>query len=138
MKENLGIIEPELIKEFDYSIKEPYVQTIIGKKVYGKSGTYKLLPNFKEYSKQEAINWIISNGYSYNIEEKEDLEGIYQNGQIIKQSIPASKRLDKITNKHITLTIAKVIKQNIIDNNSNTTENNPNDIIDNNILDLVN
>jgi len=137
MKENLGIIEPELIKDFNYSIKEPYTQTIIGKNNYSQSGTYRLLPDFTTYSKENALNWIISNGFSYNIEEIEDLEGIYQDGQIIKQSIPASKRLDKINNYHITLTIAKAVEITN-DTNNPTIEDNSNDIIDNNILDLIN
>lgn len=129
MKENLGILEPELIKEFKYSIKEPYSQTIIGKYTYGNSGLYKLLPDFTKYTKDNAINWIVSNGFSYNIEEIIDTEGIYQDNQIIKQSIPASKRIDKITNYHITLTISKTPITN--------EQENSNDI-DNNILEIIN
>lgn len=127
MKENLGLLEPELIKEFSYSIKDTYKQQIIGKNVYGISGKYRLLPDFTTYTKENAISWIISNGFSYNIKEVEDNENKYQNGQIIEQSIPASKRLDKISNKHITFTIAKSIEEIIDETNDNT------DIIENNV-----
>lgn len=130
MKENLGLIEPELIKEFSYSIKEPYTQQLIGKNVYGISGKYKLLPDFTTYTKQNAVSWIIANGFSYEIKEIQDTEGKYQDGQIISQSIPGLKRLDKINNKHIILTIAKAVENNI-DVNSNND-------IDNNVLDMIN
>lgn len=116
MKINLGLIEPELITEFSYSIKDKYVQKVIGKNEYGVSGKFRLLPDFTTYTQQEALNWIISNGYSYEFIEVEDTEGKYTNGQIIKQSIPASKRLDKISTKHIKFEIAKVVETPIIDN----------------------
>ena len=129
MKENLELIEPELIKEFSYSINKPYTQQIIGKSVYGKSSKYDLLPDFTTYTKDEVISWIVYNGFSYDIKEVEDTENKYQDEQILEQSIPAFKRLDKISNKHITFTISKSIKNiEIIE---------PNETIDENILDLI-
>lgn len=131
MKENLQLIEPELIKDFSYSIKDKYTQEIIGKNKYGKSGKYSLLPDFSNYTKDEAISWVVYNGFSYEIKEVEDTENKYQDGQIIEQSIPASKRLDKISNKHIIFNVSKTINnvvEDVIEDNN----------IDENILDLIN
>ncbi len=109
MKMNLEIIDYDIIKEFDYSIDEPYKQNVIGKDVYGTSGKYSLLPDFTDYTKQEAISWLGRNGFSYSIVEKENTQ--YETGTIIDQSIPGYKRLDKITNKHVTLTISKLVEE---------------------------
>lgn len=105
MKYNLELLEPILIKDFKYDNNENYTSAIIGKNVTGKSGKYELLPNFTTYTLNNAIAWISKHGFSYKIVY--EYSSTNEPGEIIKQSIPDAKRIDKITSKNIILTVAK-------------------------------
>ena len=106
MRYNLNLEKPILVKEFSYSIDEPYVSTKTGSE-YTEPTYYSLLPDFSTYSQSQAKKWLESRGYTISFVTK---ESEYDTGTIIGQSIPAHKRLDKITNKNITLTISSKIK----------------------------
>ena len=88
MKENLGEIDHQIIKEFNFSINNPYEKEVIGEGPYKTNYTYKLLPSFIGYS--EATARSIANRYGITISFK----GV--NGTVIDQSYPANKRIDKI------------------------------------------
>lgn len=105
MRYNLNLEKPNLIKEFSYTIDETYISTKTGSN-YTEPTYYSVLPDFSTYTQAQAKNWLENRGYkiSYITKESE-----YDTGTIIGQSIPANKRLDKIYDKNITLTISSKI-----------------------------
>lgn len=96
MKVNLGLEKAELIKDFDFSISETYEKKVIGAGPYGSYTTYDLVPDLTRYTKQEALNWGSRNGISVRINSVNKSGRYYYNGQIIGQSAPAKKRIDKL------------------------------------------
>lgn len=118
MRYNLNLEKPILVKEFSYSIDEPYVSTKTGSE-YTEPTYYSLLPDFSTYSQSQAKKWLESRGYTISFVTK---ESEYDTGTIIGQSIPAHKRLDKITNKNITLTISSKIKTVKKDDDTKNTD----------------
>ena len=118
MRYNLNLEKPILVKEFSYSIDEPYVSTKTGSE-YTEPTYYSLLPDFSTYSQSQAKKWLESRGYTISFVTK---ESEYDTGTIIGQSIPAHKRLDKITNKNITLNISIKIKTVKKDDDTKNTD----------------
>lgn len=109
MKTNLGQKEHEVIKTFTYSIKDGYEEKIIGKGPYKVYTTYDLLPDLTKRTLSEAKTWATKNKITLNIEYEENTR--YKDDKIIKQNYPVNKRLDKIDNKTVTITVIKNKKQ---------------------------
>lgn len=86
MKENLELAEHEVIKEFSFSINEPYEKEIIGEGPYKTSGSYKLLPDFTGDS--EATARATASRYGISVAFRGN------GGTVVSQSIPAKKRID--------------------------------------------
>ena len=124
MRYNLNLEKPNLIKEFSYTIDETYISTKTGSN-YTEPTYYSVLPDFSTYTQAQAKNWLENRGYkiSYITKESE-----YDTGTIIGQSIPVNKRLDKIYDKNITLTISSKIvvekSDEEIDENIDIEDNN--------------
>lgn len=132
MKENLGQIKHTPIKNFTFSINEPYEKEIIGEGPYKTSYTYKLLPSFIGYS--EATARSIASKYGVSVSFKGG------NGTVISQSYPANKRIDKIKGS-VVLTLSQ--KQSVKSETENqkkesTTNNNNNNSNSNSNLDTGN
>lgn len=89
MKENLELEEHKIIKEFHFSINEPYEKEIIGYGPYKTTYTYSLLPDFSGDSREAASSWARRNGINVTFTGG--------NGYVIKQSQPANKRIDKLS-----------------------------------------
>lgn len=89
MRQNLELEEHEVIKEFSFSINEPYEKEIIGYGPYKTNYKYDLLPDFTGDSRQAASSWASRNGLKVTFNGG--------NGYVIKQSQPANKRIDKIS-----------------------------------------
>lgn len=89
MKQNLELEDHEVIKEFSFSINEPYEKEIIGYGPYKTSYTYPLLPDFSGDSREAASSWARRNGVNVTFTGG--------NGYVISQSQPANKRIDKLT-----------------------------------------
>lgn len=89
MKENLELEEHEVIKEFSFSINEPYEKEIIGYGPYKTNYTYSLLPDFSGDSREAAAAWARRNGVNVTFTGG--------NGYVISQSQPANKRIDKLS-----------------------------------------
>lgn len=96
MKENLGLVEHQVIKEFSFSINEPYEKEVIGYGPYKSSGGYTLLPDFTGDSEAQARATASRLGISVNF--------VGGNGYVIAQEYPAGKRIDKISGS-VTLTL---------------------------------
>lgn len=103
MKINLELEEQELIKEFTYSLSEPYKTNITGKGPYSNTTTYDLLPDLTQYTMINAQSWALKNNITLSFEY---VPGI-NNNIILKQNYPENKRLDKIEDKTITLTVTR-------------------------------
>ena len=87
MKVNLEQAEHEVIKSFSFSIHKTYEKAVIGKG-FATAGTYRLLPNFIGLSRADAQ----ARADSYGV--KIAFEG--GTGNVVAQSHPEKKRLDKI------------------------------------------
>ena len=96
MKENLGLVEHKVIKEFSFSINEPYEKEVIGYGPYKSSGVYTLLPDFTGDSEAQARATASRLGISVTF--------VGGNGYVINQEYPAGKRIDKIRGS-VTLTL---------------------------------
>ena len=96
MKENLELANHKTIKEFSFSINNPYEKEVIGYGPYKTSYTYDLLPDFTGDSKAQAQATANRLGISVNFTGGD--------GYVIAQEYPASKRLDKIRGS-VTLTL---------------------------------
>ena len=90
MKINLGEQEPEMIKEFSFSINdEDYEKTVTGTGPYDTAFTYDLLPDFTGDSEAQARSY--ANAHGINVTFREN------GGYVVSQSYPANKRIDLIS-----------------------------------------
>lgn len=88
MKENLELAEHEVIKEFSFSINEPYEKEIVGEGPYKNTGEYTLLPDFTGDS--EATARATASRYGISVTFRGN------GGTVVSQSLPAKKRVDLI------------------------------------------
>jgi len=86
MKENLELAEHEEIKEFNFSINEPYEKEVIGSGPYNTGGSYRLLPDFTGDSEAQARATASRLGITVTFNGT--------GGHVVAQSFPANKRLD--------------------------------------------
>ncbi len=90
MKINLEEIEPEMEKEFSFSINdEDYEKTVVGTGPYDTTFTYDLLPDFTGDTESQARSYASANGISVSFTGN----GTY----VTSQSYPAYKRIDLIS-----------------------------------------
>lgn len=116
MKINLGLENYTMEKDFSFSISESYEKKVIGKGPYPTYTTYDLVPDFTRYTKQEAINWGYRNGVTININTVTKTSKYYYDGQIIGQSQPVSKRVDKLSGS-ITLDVVSKTGSSVYNQN---------------------
>lgn len=90
MKINLEEEEPDMIKEFSFSINdEDYEKTVTGTGPYKTAFTYDLLPDFTGDSEAAAQSY--ANAHGINVTFKGN------GGYVVAQSYPANKRIDLIS-----------------------------------------
>lgn len=105
MKDNLSA-KPNLdVKRMDFNIEEEYEMETIGTDNLSATSTYTLLPNFVGKSESYAVNWLRSNGVSYEIKENIITSGT--DGIVTDQSYPENKRIDLISGK-IVITVNRL------------------------------
>ena len=98
MKINLEQEEPEMIKEFSFSINdEDYEKTVTGSGPYKTAFTYDLLPDFTGDSMEQARSY--ANAHGINVTFRGS------GGYVVSQSYPANKRIDLI-NGTVVLTLS--------------------------------
>ncbi len=100
MKANLEL-EENNIKEFSFTHGE-YEEKIIGSE-FKENDFYDLVPNFFDYSLEEAKEWAKERNITLNVTYVENYK--YKNGRIIEQDAPYRKRVDKIENKEINIKV---------------------------------
>ena len=90
MKINLEEQEPEMIKEFSFSINdEDYEKTVTGSGPYDTAFTYDLLPDFTGDSMEAARSYANAHGIRVTFKGN--------SGYVVSQSLPANKRIDLIS-----------------------------------------
>ena len=89
MEENLEIRDHEVIKEFSFSINEPYEKEVIGYGPYNSGASYGLLPDFTGDSEAQARATANRLGISVTFRGS--------GGYVVSQNYPSGKRLDKIS-----------------------------------------
>ena len=125
MKVNLELANHETIKDFNFSINDPYEKEVIGQGPYKTGFSYTLLPDFTGDS--EATARATASRYGINVTFKGD------GGTVVSQSYPAKKRVDLIKGS-VVLTLSgspKPVKDDIdskkdteIDDKEDEKENN--------------
>lgn len=100
MKVNLKIVEPTMIKEFNFEIDNEYEEEIIGKKETGDASISKL-PSFIGMTEEEAKDKASELGISLNLKYKNSGDGL--TGTVIKQSAYEGSDIASIST--LTLTI---------------------------------
>ncbi len=98
MKENLELADHKPIKEFHFSINQPYEKEVIGYGPYNNTGTYTLIPDFTGDTQSTAS----ASCQKYNIRCTFKGTG----GTVVSQSEPAGKRVDKL-NGALELTLSQ-------------------------------
>lgn len=105
MKDNLSA-KPNLdVKRMNFNIEEEYELETIGTDNLSATSTYTLLPNFVGKSESYAVNWLRSNGVSYEIKENIITSGT--DGIVTDQSYPQNKRIDLMSGK-IVITVNRL------------------------------
>lgn len=89
MKINLELAKHTDIKEFTFSINEPYEKEIIGSGPYKSAFSYTLLPDFTGDTESQARATASRLGISVTFKGT--------GGYVVSQSYPANKRVDKIS-----------------------------------------
>lgn len=115
MKINLEEQEPEMIKEFSFSINdEDYEKTVTGSGPYDTAFTYDLLPDFTGDSMEAARSYANAHGISISFNGT--------SGYVVSQSYPANKRIDLISGSVVlTLSGSNSYEEQETDNNNTTT-----------------
>lgn len=140
MKENLEIIKPTLIKEFNFSVNEPYKIPVIGKNYYSVKRN-ETMPNFTDKNVGYAESW--ANERSITLTKNYTESNSCINDTILSQDIHSGTLVNNITN--LTVNICKNIhiedipqnnQENKKEETSETNEENPE--IDEPIENMVN
>lgn len=98
MKENLELADHKVIKEFSFSINNPYEVKVIGEGPYNTSnGSYNLVPDFTGDTEAQARAAAAKLGLSVTFKGS--------GGRVISQSFPANKRTDLVKG-NIVLTLS--------------------------------
>ena len=107
MKSNLELQKMTVVKNFSFSIHNPYEETIIGKK---SSGTVNLLlmPNFVGKNIDDARIWASQHDVDIVVEEVTGKSSNFV-GQVLSQDIPESTDLDMVN--HVTFKVVSEIEE---------------------------
>ena len=104
MNVNLEKEDHDDIKEFHFSINEPYEKKIIGEGPYASTGTYALLPDFTGDTEAQARATASRLGISVSFTGN--------GGTVVSQSEPANKRIDLMRGSlRLTLSGTQTVKK---------------------------
>lgn len=125
MKINLGLEQAELVKTFNFSVNEPYIVPVIGKK-YSSVKRNETLPNFVDKNIQYVESWVNERNISLNKNYIDSNACI--NDNVINQSIHSGTLVSSISS--LSIDICKNI--HIEDITPKETEEDNKEQIDNN------
>lgn len=87
MKINLGILNDDPIKSFDFNINDPYEEHVVGKGRYNEGGV-ALLPSFVGRSLSEVQSYCSSRGIPLTVNKVDTISSSFD-GLVSTQSLPA-------------------------------------------------
>ena len=122
MKVNLGLIEPEMTKTFNFSVNYTYEVPIIGKKYYSVQRN-EALPSFIGSNINYLNNWAINRNIEINtnyITEGMDGYDESKDGIIVNQNIQKGTLVSTINS--IKVNVIKVEKKEVVDNKNQEIE----------------
>jgi len=130
MKINLGEKSATLDKSFEFSINEIYEKKIIGQGEKDSESNIVTLPNFVGKTKTYVSNWCSSHNikaiFNTITEGDNEYKDTYSDGEIISQSVPKGKEVNKIKSITFNVISKSVSEKNdenkIKDNEKETTE----------------
>ena len=109
MKVNLEITEPDAATTFDFSIKDVYEKSIIGKSYSGSQTKIETIPNFVNRTRSYAESWANGKSIAVTYQEVTELDDKFdatkEDGVIVSQSVRATTLLDTVNS--ITLYVIK-------------------------------
>ena len=108
MKINLELEEAELIKEFSFSINNPYEKVIPGKNITGSTGLV-LVPDFTGKNKADVESWCNSHNITLTTTYTDVTTGIQDT--VLTQSAPYKTDVDTISK--LTITLVNLIEEEI-------------------------
>ena len=139
MKINLGLVEPTLIKTFNFSYNYTYEKSVVGKEYYNVKRN-EALPNFVGKSIDYLKEWAKSRNIT--VKENSITEGMSEydaskNGIITSQSVVKGTLVSSIS--EITVNVIKTSTTNHSNQNEEVTDNNQNidDVIDDALEDIL-
>ena len=101
MKINLGKKKATMNKSFSYDINMEYEEKIIGKGITG-GNTIETLPNFKNYSVSDVVNWAEDKNIDVKYEYVDHTNSRYDSnvlpGYVSGQSVQSQTRLSAVSN----------------------------------------
>ena len=118
MKVNLELEEAEIIKDFNFSINDPYEKKVIGKGPYKTTSLYKLLPDFTGDDIKTAKATASKLGIGVIFEG--------DSGHVVAQSFPPNKRIDLMKGS-LTLTLSGNKKEENKNNDKESSKENDKD-----------
>ena len=118
MKENLELADHKPVKEFSFSINQPYEKEVIGEGPYKSGGSYTLLPDFTGDSESQARASASRLGISVTFKGT--------GGYVVSQSYPSGKRVDKIKGSVVLTLSGSSTKTDDDDDKSSTSTTKPN------------
>lgn len=110
MKLNLGLIEDIPIKEFSFSVDDPYEENVIGRDNYNGDNV-SLLPDFIGDDESVATSYGNKKGINVNVNYVTSSNSNYTIGQIIDQDLPEGMDLDYISSAGLTITVVEKIEK---------------------------
>ena len=109
MKYNLELEDPDMIKTFDFSIKNTYEKQIIGKTYTSTQVRLETMPSLIGQTKTYVDSWALARNITITYNYIELGNPLYNetllNNTVVSQSIKSTSLLDGITN--ITIGIIK-------------------------------
>ena len=134
MKENLEIVKPKMIKEFNFSVNEPYQVPVIGKNYYSVKRN-ETMPNFKDKNASYVDSWANERGISVIKNYTESNSCV--NDSVIDQNIHSGTLVNNITS--LTINVCKNIHtEDIKEDEKQIEENKEENEIDEPIENMVN
>jgi LCP family protein required for cell wall assembly len=119
LKINLDLVEPSMVKTFNFSINDIYEKQIVGNSKYNENKV-SLVPNLKEYTISSFKTWASKNSINYDIIEYSTNKHLeltdYTGYAIVNQSIKKDTLLSKISS-------IKIYVTKLIDDTTKTDDN---------------
>lgn len=112
MKINLGLLNDDPVKSFDFDINSPFEEHVIGKGRYSDGGI-AILPSFVGRNLSEVQNYCSSRGITLNVQKEKTISSSFD-GLVSTQSLPAGMDVGAINKtKGLSVTVYEYEKKDV-------------------------